>query len=380
MRPAAPAPRPRQTGQAGAAPAQPAAPRQPVRRWRRRCAAAVRARPVGRRPAPCPGAPGQPPAAAAPAPPRAAAPGATTAAGAAKLSLRARTAEEEDEARRAAARRPGTTAMPAKKPVLTTVKKVGPDRRGGNRVDVQAAIEGDDERSRSIASLRRARERDRRQQELARLRSGAERVVRDVIIPEAITVQELANRMAARGGEVVKSLMRMGVMATLTQTIDADTAQLVVEEFGHRIRRVADADVEQGIEGVADIDTDLQVRPPVVTIMGHVDHGKTSLLDALRRPTWRRTRPAASPSISAPTRCRCPDGSKVTFIDTPGHAAFTAMRSRGAQVTDMVVLVVAADDGVMPQTIEAINHAKAAGVPIIVAVNKIDKPGAGPNA
>ena len=231
-----------------------------------------------------PGAPGQPPAAAAPAAPGAAAPrAATTAAGAAKLSLRARTAEEEDEARRAAARRPGTTAMPAKKPVLTTVKKVGPDRRGGNRVDVQAAIEGDDERSRSIASLRRARERDRRQQELARLRSGAERVVRDVIIPEAITVQELANRMAARGGEVVKSLMRMGVMATLTQTIDADTAQLVVEEFGHRIRRVADADVEQGIEGVADIDTDLQVRPPVVTIMGHVDHGKTSLLDALRK-------------------------------------------------------------------------------------------------
>jgi translation initiation factor IF-2 len=329
-----------------------------------------------------PGAPGQPPAAAAPgAAPgaaAAAAPGATTAAGAAKLSLRARTAEEEDEARRAAARRPGTTATPAKKPVLTTVKKVGPDRRGGNRVDVQAAIEGDDERSRSIASLRRARERDRRQQELARLRSGAERVVRDVIIPEAITVQELANRMAARGGEVVKSLMRMGVMATLTQTIDADTAQLVVEEFGHRIRRVADADVEQGIEGVADIDTDLQVRPPVVTIMGHVDHGKTSLLDALRKADVAAHEAGGITQHIGAYQVQVPDGSKVTFIDTPGHAAFTAMRSRGAQVTDMVVLVVAADDGVMPQTIEAINHAKAAGVPIIVAVNKIDKEGVRP--
>ncbi|TDH60405.1 translation initiation factor IF-2, partial [Dankookia rubra] len=307
-----------------------------------------------------------------------AAPGAATAAGAAKLSLRARTAEEEDEARRAAARRPGTAATPAKKPVLTTVKKVGPDRRGGNRVDVQAAIEGDDERSRSIASLRRARERERRQQELARLRSGAERVVRDVVIPEAITVQELANRMAARGGEVVKALFRMGVMATLTQTIDADTAQLVVEEFGHRIRRVADSDVEQGIQGAADIDTDLQTRPPVVTIMGHVDHGKTSLLDALRKADVAAHEAGGITQHIGAYQVQVPDGSKVTFIDTPGHAAFTAMRSRGAQVTDMVVLVVAADDGVMPQTIEAINHAKAAGVPIIVAVNKIDKEGVRP--
>ena len=371
--------------QAGAAPAQaPAAPHQPVRPMapplRSGRPGPVPVGPGAQRRAP--GAPGQPPAAAAPgAAPgaaAAAAPGATTAAGAAKLSLRARTAEEEDEARRAAARRPGTTATPAKKPVLTTVKKVGPDRRGGNRVDVQAAIEGDDERSRSIASLRRARERDRRQQELARLRSGAERVVRDVIIPEAITVQELANRMAARGGEVVKSLMRMGVMATLTQTIDADTAQLVVEEFGHRIRRVADADVEQGIEGVADIDTDLQVRPPVVTIMGHVDHGKTSLLDALRKADVAAHEAGGITQHIGAYQVQIPDGSRVTFIDTPGHAAFTAMRSRGAQVTDMVVLVVAADDGVMPQTIEAINHAKAAGVPIIVAVNKIDKEGVRP--
>ncbi|MFC7476424.1 translation initiation factor IF-2 [Dankookia sp. GCM10030260] len=378
--PAAPAPvQPAQpvAAQAAATPAQqPAAP-QPVRPMapplRSGRPGPVPVGPGAQRPRPA--APGPAPAAAA-AP--AAAPGATPAAAAAKLSLRARTAEEEDEARRAAARRPGTTATPAKKPVLTTVKKVGPDRRGGNRVDVQAAIEGDDERSRSIASLRRARERDRRQQELARLRSGAERVVRDVIIPEAITVQELANRMAARGGEVVKSLMRMGVMATLTQTIDADTAQLVVEEFGHRIRRVADSDVEQGIEGVADIDTDLQTRPPVVTIMGHVDHGKTSLLDALRKADVAAHEAGGITQHIGAYQVQIPDGSRVTFIDTPGHAAFTAMRSRGAQVTDMVVLVVAADDGVMPQTIEAINHAKAAGVPLIVAVNKIDKEGVRP--
>ena len=171
---------------------------------------------------------------------------------------------------------------------------------------MQAAIEGEDERSRSIASLRRARERERRQQELARLRSGTEKVVRDVVIPEAITVQELANRMAARGGEVVKALFRMGVMATLTQSIDADTAELVVQEFGHRSRRVSESDVEIGLEGATDIETDLEARPPVVTIMGHVDHGKTSL--ARRAAQDRRggaARRAASPSISAPTRCRC---------------------------------------------------------------------------
>ena len=298
---------------------------------------------------------------------------------AAKLSLRARTAEEEDEARRAAARRPGRRRAAAKQPVLATAKKGlgATDRRGSGRIDVQAAIEGEDDRSRSIARMRRPRERERRQQELARLRAGTERVVRDVVIPETITVQELANRMAARGGEVVKALFRMGVMATLTQSIDADTAELVVQEFGHRVKRVADSDVEIGIEGATDAEADMLPRPPVVTIMGHVDHGKTSLLDALRKADVAAHEAGGITQHIGAYQVTVPDGSKVTFIDTPGHAAFTAMRARGASVTDMVVLVVAADDGVMPQTIEAIHHAKAANVPIIVAINKIDKPGVG---
>jgi translation initiation factor IF-2 len=223
--------------------------------------------------------------------------------------------------------------------------------------------------------MRRARERERRQAELARLRSGAERVVRDVVIPETITVQELANRMAARGGEVVKALFRMGVMATLTQTIDADTAELVAQEFGHRVKRVAEDDVELGLEGAVDEEAALRPRPPVVTIMGHVDHGKTSLLDALRKTDVAAREAGGITQHIGAYQVEVPGGQKVTFIDTPGHEAFTAMRARGASVTDMVVLVVAADDGVMPQTIEAIKHARAANVPLIVAVNKIDKPG-----
>jgi translation initiation factor IF-2 len=332
-----------------------------------------------------PARPGQPPGAAGPlarrpAGPGPATPGAPAAAPApnARLTLRARTAEEDDD-RRGPARRPGSP-LPAKRPVLTPAKK-GPIGGGGRRegrIDVQAAIEGEDERSRSIASLRRARERERRQQELARLRSGQERVVRDVVVPEAITVQELANRMAARGGEVVKALFRMGVMATLTQTIDADTAELVVQEFGHRVRRVSESDVELGLEGSADTDTDLTPRPPVVTIMGHVDHGKTSLLDSLRQTDVAAHEAGGITQHIGAYQIEVPDGSRVTFIDTPGHEAFTAMRARGASVTDMVVLVVAADDGVMPQTIEAIRHARAASVPLIVAINKIDKPGVKP--
>jgi translation initiation factor IF-2 len=300
---------------------------------------------------------------------------------AARLTLKARSPGEEEDERRPAMRRPGgPPGAPGRRPMPVPVKKAAPttDRRRDSRIDVQAAIEGEDERSRSIASLRRARDRERRQQELARLRSGAERVVRDVVVPEAITVQELANRMAARGGEVVKALFRMGVMATLTQSIDADTAELVVQEFGHRVKRVSESDVEIGLEGNEDTDTDLAPRPPVVTIMGHVDHGKTSLLDALRKTDVVAHEAGGITQHIGAYQITVPDGSKVTFIDTPGHEAFTAMRARGASVTDMVVLVVAADDGVMPQTIEAIRHAKAAGVPIIVAVNKIDKPGVKP--
>jgi translation initiation factor IF-2 len=301
---------------------------------------------------------------------------------AARLTLKARSpSDEEDDTRRAPIRRPGgPPGAPGRRPMPVPVKKAAPtgDRRREGRIDVQAAIEGEDERSRSIASLRRARDRERRQQELQRLRSGTERVVRDVVVPEAITVQELANRMAARGGEVVKALFRMGVMATLTQSIDADTAELVVQEFGHRVRRVSESDVEIGLEGALDEDTDLAPRPPVVTIMGHVDHGKTSLLDALRKTDVVAHEAGGITQHIGAYQIAIPSGDKVTFIDTPGHEAFTAMRARGASVTDMVVLVVAADDGVMPQTIEAIRHSRAAGVPLIVAVNKIDKPGVKP--
>jgi translation initiation factor IF-2 len=322
--------------------------------------------------------------AAAPATARApatAAPGGAAAPGspATRLTLRPRT-EEEDERRGPVRRAGGLPAAPKRTPAVPVRKGLpGAARRDGGRIDVQAAIEGEDERSRSIASLRRARERERRQQELARLRSGTEKVVRDVVIPEAITVQELANRMAARGGEVVKALFRMGVMATLTQSIDADTAELVVEEFGHRPRRVSESDVEIGLEGATDVETDLEPRPPVVTIMGHVDHGKTSLLDALRKTDVVAQEAGGITQHIGAYQVQVPSGDRITFIDTPGHEAFTAMRARGASVTDMVVLVVAADDGVMPQTVEAIRHAKAADVPLIVAVNKIDKPGVNPD-
>ncbi|MCE2923519.1 MAG: translation initiation factor IF-2, partial [Roseomonas sp.] len=299
-----------------------------------------------------------------------------------KLTLKARAPSDDDEdgPRRPALRRPGAAPGPAKRLAPAPVKKSPPgaDRRREGRIDVAAALEGEDERTRSIASVRRARERERRQQELARLRSGTERVVREVVVPESITVQELANRMAARGGEVVKTLFRMGVMATLTQSIDADTAELVVQEFGHRVKRVSESDVEIGLEGAQDADTELLPRPPVVTIMGHVDHGKTSLLDALRKTDVVAHEAGGITQHIGAYQITVPAGDRVTFIDTPGHEAFTAMRARGASVTDMVVLVVAADDGVMPQTVEAIRHARAAKVPLIVAVNKIDKPGVKP--
>jgi translation initiation factor IF-2 len=250
------------------------------------------------------------------------------------------------------------------------------ERRRG-KLTISDALEGEEERQRSIASVRRAREREKqKQREL--LQEGA-KVVREVVVPEAITVQELANRMAERGADVVKSLMKMGVMATITQTIDADTAELVVEEFGHRIRRVSESDVEQGLRRDQDDPKDLTSRAPVVTVMGHVDHGKTSLLDALRATDVAGGEAGGITQHIGAYQVTTPSGAKISFIDTPGHAAFTEMRARGAQVTDIVVLCVAADDGVMPQTIEAIHHAKAAGVPIIVAINKIDVAGADPS-
>ena len=293
-------------------------------------------------------------------------------------TLRLRAARPEDEEEGRPVRRAGPGGAPVRKPPVAAPKGGTNDRRRAGRIDVQAAIEGEDEKVRSLASVRRQRERERRQAELDRLRSDQVKVVRDVILPETITVQELANRMAARTPEVIKALMKMGVMATITQSLDADTAELVVQEFGHRVRRVSESDVELGLEGDADVDDDLFPRAPVVTIMGHVDHGKTSLLDALRSTDVAAGEAGGITQHIGAYQVTMPSGQEITFLDTPGHEAFTAMRMRGASVTDIVVLVVAADDGVMPQTIEAIRHAKAANVPIIVAINKMDKPDSDP--
>ena len=229
---------------------------------------------------------------------------------------------------------------------------------------------------RSLASVRRARERER--QRLHQSEQEQIKVRREVIVPETITVQELANRMAERSADVIKALMRMGVMATINQTIDADTAELVVGEFGHRLRRVSEADVEVGLRGEEDLPETLEARAPVVTVMGHVDHGKTSLLDALRETDVAGSEAGGITQHIGAYRVSLRSGKQITFIDTPGHQAFTAMRARGANVTDIVVLVVAADDGIMEQTVEAIRHAKAAQVPMIVAINKIDRPDAKP--
>jgi len=250
----------------------------------------------------------------------------------------------------------------------------GEPRRRAGKLTIADALD-ETERVRSLASVRRAREKQKKQE------GPIEhvKIVREVTLPETITVQELSNRMAERGIEVVKSLMKMGVMVTMHQTIDADTAELVAEEFGHTVKRVSDADVEIGLIGDADDEGDLEDRPPVVTVMGHVDHGKTSLLDALRQADVVSGEAGGITQHIGAYQVSSDDGNRITFIDTPGHEAFTAMRSRGAGVTDIVILVVAADDGIMPQTVEAIDHAKAAEVPIIVAINKIDRPDADPN-
>ncbi|KUO55087.1 MAG: translation initiation factor IF-2, partial [Sphingomonadales bacterium BRH_c42] len=236
--------------------------------------------------------------------------------------------------------------------------------------------EDEGRRARSLAALKRAREKERRAH--GGPQSPRDKQVRDVVVPEAITVQELANRMAEKGADLVKALFKMGMMVTVNQSIDQDTAELLVEEFGHNITRVSESDVD--IVSTDDVDPEetLVTRPPVVTIMGHVDHGKTSLLDALRGTDVVKGEAGGITQHIGAYQITTKDGHKLTFLDTPGHAAFTQMRARGANVTDIVVLVVAADDGIMPQTIEAIHHTRAAGVPMIVAINKCDKPEADP--
>ena len=249
----------------------------------------------------------------------------------------------------------------------------GDDRRHSGKLTVTRALAGDDDRSRSLAALRRSREKEKR----AYAQSGPrEKQVRDVVVPDSITVSELANRMAEKAGDLVKALFKMGTPVTSDQVIDQDTAELMVTEFGHTIKRVSESDVD--INTAADVDADetLQPRPPVVTIMGHVDHGKTSLLDAIRGASVVSGEAGGITQHIGAYQVKVPSGDMITFLDTPGHEAFSEMRARGANVTDIVVLVVAADDGLKPQTIEAINHTKAAGVPMIVAINKIDKPDA----
>ena len=242
---------------------------------------------------------------------------------------------------------------------------------------IAEALGDNEERTRSLASIKRAREKEKQQQQ--QLLSEGQKVIREVVIPESITVQELSNRMAERAADVIKALMKMDVMATINQTIDADTAELLVAEFGHQLKRVSEADVELGLKGEEDKDSALVSRAPIVTVMGHVDHGKTSLLDALRDTDVAANEAGGITQHIGAYQVAMSSGAKITFIDTPGHEAFTDMRARGASVTDIVVLCVAADDGVMPQTVEAIDHAKAAEVPIIVAINKIDKPEADAN-
>ena len=283
-----------------------------------------------------------------------------------------RAPQAEPAAKRGPVRTIGGFAQPT--PPRPTPSRGG-EMKNRSRLTVTTATSGEgEERMRSVASFRR------RVQRLKGMGTAEpkEKISREVVLPETITIQELANRMSERGVDVIRLLMKQGAMHKITDVIDADTAQLVAEEMGHAVKRVAESDVEEGLFDIPDDGSNLQPRPPVVTIMGHVDHGKTSLLDAIRQANVVSGEAGGITQHIGAYQVTAPNGHAVTFIDTPGHAAFTAMRARGAKVTDIVVLVVAADDGVMPQTIEAIHHARAAGAPLVVAINKVDKPDAKP--
>ena len=306
---------------------------------------------------------------------------------AAKLQADEERKQKADEQSKRVAPRPTPAASPTddgdkpsrkakrdNKPAPARTKGANERRRG--KLTIGNALNEGEDRGRSLAAYRRRMERQRKQ--ASGFTPTTEKISREVTIPEVITIQELANRMAERAVDVIKLLMKQGEMHTINDLIDTDTAQIVAEEMGHTVKRVSESDVEEGLMGIEDDDKDLETRAPIVTIMGHVDHGKTSLLDSLRKANV-VSGEAGGITQHIGAYQVVTDKGLVTFIDTPGHAAFTSMRARGAKVTDIVVLVVAADDGVMPQTIEAINHAQAAEVPIIVAINKMDKPGADPN-